>query len=217
MFFEKSEEYLRKAVELSPNRQGILFELAVTLAGKGEDDEALRLAREVTSENGDLAKAHYQLALVLALIADSPDNQGTPLQREYREEAERELDAARKLSWGEPLDYAVIYYGPPPSATQAYLFSESDLNNMLTLYQTWGKPEKMADVFKILLWVDFWYGRKNPDYYYEAINVYRVLRDKEGVVSTAKQLKLVDPALSDDMDVIIDLAEKENWGILDTL
>lgn len=204
LFFEKSVEYVRKAIELSPNRQSVLFELAVTLAGKGERDEALELSRRLVSENEALAKAHYQLALVLGLTGDSS-------------EALRELDAARRLAWDEPLGYPAIYHGPPAEATQAYLFSESDLNNMVALYRTWGRPEEAADVLKLLIWKNFWFGRRNPRYYYDAIDIYRTLRDREGIITTAEQLKKVNPTLADDMDVLIDLAEKENWEILNTL
>jgi hypothetical protein len=61
----------------------------------------------------------------------------------------------------------------------------------------------------------FW--PKNRDYYYDGITVYRALRNKEALIQNAKKLKELDPGLAEDMDVIIDLAEKENWEVLDSL
>jgi len=213
---EKSEEYARQAVALSPENQNLNSQLAVTLAGTEKTEEAVRIARELVSRNEGLAKAHYHLALVLALAAERPENWGTPLRGEYRTEAEQELDIARDIAWGD-LGYDAIYYGPDLAATQAYLFNERDLNNMAVIYRLWAQPAKEADVLKMLIWLDFWHGDKNPDYYYAAIRAYRELRDKEGILTVARQLKSADSRHADDMETIIDLTEKEKWNILDNL
>ncbi len=43
------------------------------------------------------------------------------------------------------------------------------------------------------------------------------LRNKEGVIKSAEKMKALDPSIKDQMDTIIDLTNKGDWNILDTL
>lgn len=216
--FHKSEGFARKAVELSPRRQGLLYLLAFTLAGEEKFDESLALAKQTLALSPDSAKAHYNLAIAFALAADSNKYKGTARQTEYRAEALKELDAAfdlgsRRIGSLEPfLGVAAPYERNSISDSQFFLFLESDLKNMVILYRTMGLPDRMAKTLEVL---SAYY--ENKDYRYDAIIVYRALRDKDGVIRHAKALKAMDPSLANDMDAIIDLAEKGNWEILDTL
>ncbi|KKT89047.1 MAG: O-antigen ligase [Parcubacteria group bacterium GW2011_GWB1_45_10] len=209
--FTKTEVFARKAVALSPNRQGLLYHLAFTLAGEERFDEAIELSRETLALDPRIAKAHYELAINLALAADSEKYKGTPKQMEYRTEALKELDEAldlgsRRLGSLEP------YSGSDITNTQYYLFLESDLKNMVILYRSLGLPDRMAKVLEILIVSH----PENKDYRYDAMVVYRALRDKDKIIEHAEALKKLDPALASDMDTIIDLAEKGEWEILDS-
>ena len=66
-FLNKSEFYLREALKLAPRRQDIYYLLAYSLAGQGRSDEAVNLMREVVVSNPNVAKAHYNLGLELAI------------------------------------------------------------------------------------------------------------------------------------------------------
>ena len=210
--FPKSEMFIKEALELSPQRQGLLYQLAFVLAGEERYDESIELARSTAALDDRLAKSHYQLGIVLALAADSDKNKGTPLQVVYREEAEKELDVTRRLGRNR-LGSPELYVGSDPTSTQYYLFLESDLKNMLILYKTWGKTDKFADVLEVLIS----FHPSQIDYYYDALTIYRILQDKESIIRNAQKLKALDPTLETDMDIIIDLAEKENWEILNSL
>lgn len=209
--FKKTEVFARKAVELSPARQGLRYHLAFIMAGQGKYDEAIALARETLALEPRAAKSHYELAIPLMLAADEK-YRGTDAQQEYRAEAEKEIDQARELGRMK-LGTTEPYIGSDLSHAQYYLFLESDLKNIAVLYRTLGKPDKMADVLEVLIW----FYPENKDYRYDAVIIYRALRDKEQIIKHARELQRLDPSLKDDMDVIIDLANKENWEILDTL
>ncbi len=86
-FFRQSEDYLQKALELSPKRQDIYYLLAFSLAGQGRFDESIETVRKAVALSPDVAKARYNLGLELALAG-----------REYWPEAEKELALARELS-----------------------------------------------------------------------------------------------------------------------
>ena len=210
--FSKTEVFARKAVELSPKKQGLLFLLSFILSGQERHEEAIKIVRQTLALDERVAKSHYELAVALILAADSKLYKETPKRWEYRAEAEAELDLARE--WGrKKLGSSEIYSGLDLSATQYYLFLESDLKNMAVLYRSLGKPDKMADVLEVLIH----FNSNNKDYRYDAVIIYRTLRNKEGVIRHAEELKKIDPSLVSDMDTIIDLAEKEKWDILDTL
>ncbi len=210
--FKKTEVFAQKAVELSPKKQGLLFLLSFILSGQGRYEESIKIVRQVLALDERVAKSHYELAVTLLLAADSELYKETPKRWEYRAEAEKELDLARE--WGrKKLGSLETYSGSDLSSTQYYLFLESDLKNMAVLYRSLGKPDKMVDILEVLLY----FYPNNKDYRYDAVIIYRALRNKKGIIRHAEELKKLDSSLANDMDIVIDLAKKENWEILDTL
>ncbi len=210
--FFKTEVFARKAVELSPKKQGLLFLLSFILSGQGRYEESIEIVRQVLALDERVAKSHYELAVTLLLAADSEFYKGTPKRWEYRAEAEKELDLARE--WGrKKLGSSETYLGLDLSATQYYLFMESDLKNMAVLYRSLGKPDKMVDILEVLIH----FYQNNKDYRYDAVIIYRALRNKEGIIRHAEELKKIDPSSAGDMETVIDLVKKEKWDILDSL
>ncbi|TSC82652.1 MAG: Uncharacterized protein G01um101420_175 [Parcubacteria group bacterium Gr01-1014_20] len=67
VFLKKSEFYLREALKLAPRRQDIYYLLAYSLAGQGRSDEAVGLMRGVVALSPNVARAHYNLGLELAI------------------------------------------------------------------------------------------------------------------------------------------------------
>ena len=210
--FEKSEAFARKALALTPQRQGMRYYLSFVLAGEGRYDEALRVAKDTLAQDDRIAKAHYQLGLIYGLMADSSRYKGTADGALYRREAEQEMDAALALG-RKQIGTLEDYAGSDLTNTQFYLFLESDLKNMAIFYRAWQEPRKVAEILEVL---SLQYPA-NQDYIHDAIVVYRTLRNKEGIIRNAEKLKILQPSLTDSLDIIIDLAEKENWEILDTL
>ncbi len=65
--FKKSEEHLRQALINAPRRQEIYYLLGFALAAQNKFQEAIELMREAVNLNPNVAKAHYNLGLELAL------------------------------------------------------------------------------------------------------------------------------------------------------
>lgn len=210
--YDKSEVFAREAVALSPKRQGLLYHLAFILAGQERFDEAIELSREALALEPRAAKSHYDLAIALALAADSEKYKGTARQLELRRESIAELETALDLG-GRKLGSLEPYAGDDITATQFYLFLESDLKNMVVLYRAFDRPDRMIEILEILIA----FHPENIDYRYDAIIVSRTLRNKEKIIAHAEVLKKLDPSLESDMNLIIDLAEQEDWETLDTL
>ncbi len=195
-YFEKSEPFTRKALEFSPNRQGLLYHLSFTLAGLGRFDEAVAINRQALSLDPRLYKSVYQLGIALSLLADSPGRLGTAEGNAARAEAKENLDKAWEMA-----------------KENDYLFFQSyDFRNLISIYARWKEFRRAAEVLEAA--VNRFPERQN---YLDLITLYRSLRDAEGIIRTAENLRVVEPSLSDDLDVIIDLARKENWEILDQL
>jgi len=93
------------------------------------------------------------------------------------------------------------------------LFLDSDLKNLEIIYSRWKEYAKAIEVLEVALRV---YPAKK-DFYTDLISLYRTLRDADGIIKTAEKLKTVRLELADDLDIIIDLARKQKWNILDTL
>ncbi len=197
-YFAKAEEYSRKAFELSPKRQGVRYHLAFVLAGEEKYEEAIRLAEETVSLDPEVYKSQYQLGIIYSLYADAKENIGTPLQEEYREKARGQFT----LAWNMAREQ-----------NQYGFFLIQDFNNLISIYRVLGNNENASEVLDIAL-------REHPNeqkFYIDAMAVYRDLREKEKLIDTARKLGELFPETKDDTEVIIDLAEKEKWNILDTL
>ncbi len=197
-YFVKAEEYSRQAFELSPERQGVRYHLAFVLAGEGKHEEAIKLAEGTVSLDPEVYKSQYQLGIVYSLYADARENIGTPLQDEYREKAREQFTLAWEMA-REQNRYSFFLF--------------QDFNNLISIYRILGDNAPAAEVLEIAL-------REHPNeqqFYIDAMAVYRDLREKEKLIDTARKLGELFPETKDDTEVIIDLAEKEKWNILDTL
>ena len=88
VLFKKSEEYARRALELSPKRQDIYYVLAFSLAGQGRPDDAIQTMRDAVALSPEVAKAHYNLGVELALAG-----------RPHWDEAEEEFARAQDIGF----------------------------------------------------------------------------------------------------------------------
>lgn len=214
-FFEQSRILAEQAIALSPRRQGLYSHLAFALAGEKRYEEAIAVDRRSVELAPNSAKAHLNLGITLSLAAEDEKNKGTPTGEAYKKEALKELDRAFELG-RTVLGGSRVYEGENLSNTQFLLFIESDFKNMLTIYRVFDQLDKVFEVLKIALNDDLGTA-ENRDFLHDGIILGRLFRDKEAIIKYARRLKEIEPALADDMDVIIDLTEKEKWEILDTL
>ncbi len=189
-YYDVALEYVSEGLSLSPQRQSLQYQYNFLLAGLGRYGEAIEGAENVVASNVDIARAHYQLALILAVVADEPGHADQKMH--LRERAEQELGVAEELDFK--------------------LLNESDLNNIIVLYRAWGKLEKSDAVLAKI--VRYYPKEENL---WLALDIYRVLQNKDRVIQAARKLVDINPTLKDSMDVVIDLAEKERWDILMTL
>ncbi len=215
-FFEQSLIFAEKALALSPRRQGLNSHLAFVLAGLGRYEEAIAVGRRSVELAPLSAKAHLNLGITLALAAEDEKNKGTPQGERYKEEALRELDKAFELGMT-VLGGSRVYEGDNLTNTQFLLFIEFDFKNMMTIYRGFGRLDRVFEVLKIALNEKRFATASNEDFLHDGIVLGRLFRDKEAIIEYAQRLKKINPALADDMDVIIDLAQKEKWEILDEL
>ena len=90
-----------------------------------------------------------------------------------------------------------------------------DRNSVLLIYNLAGRKEKLAEfIIKSLnKEINFVFERQ---YYEEAVRYFALRKDAENFIKVAAYLKQFDD-LKDDMEVLIDLAEKGNWGIINSL
>ena len=94
-------------------------------------------------------------------------------------------------------------------------FLPSDFNNVILVYGNWGEIDKMAEL--VMRTLNGEIGRKFERKYYEAaLNYYAILHNAENFIKVASYLSNFDD-IKDDMEVLIDLAKKENWEIIDNL
>ncbi|MBI1960728.1 MAG: O-antigen ligase family protein [Candidatus Liptonbacteria bacterium] len=197
-YLPRAETYARRAVELAPGRQGVLYHLAFILAAQGKYDEAFEIARQAVDLDPRVYKSQYQLGIVYSLYADSASVKGTAVQTEYRRKTKEQFEKAWTMA-GEQNDYG--------------FFLLYDFNNIVTIHRVFNDNVNAAKVLEVAI-------PRHPTYekfYVDAVAVYRALREKEKLIAAAKKLQELNPVYKDDLDVIIDLTEKEKWNILDTL
>lgn len=204
--FERIEGYARKALAFSPRRQGLMYHLAFTLAGRDRYEEAIAINREALALEPRAYKSHYQLGLVLSLAADAAKYSGTPQGEAYRTEAKKELAQAWELA----------------GQNDFMAFLEHDFRNFIVIYSRFKDYRKAAEVLEAML-VCSEQNRSRPCFpnnqqvYVDLMSMYRTLRDADGFVRTAERMKERFPALADQLDVLIDLGRKKNWTIIDSL
>ena len=59
--------------------------------------------------------------------------------------------------------------------------------------------------------------RLQPDYLNTALYYFLTHKDSESFVIVAEKIKEMNPQLSEDIDVLVDLAEKGRWEVLSNL
>ena len=185
--YKKTESLIRQALVIAPKRQELYYNLAFSLAGQERYDESIEAARYALSLSPDVARAHYHLGLMFYLA-------------DKNKEAEKELVIAEKLK---------------PNFNS---FLPSDLNNIALIYMNWGKIDKVAELVSRHLAGEIdpiGFGFKRG-YYEVAIRYYAIMHDSKNLIKVASYLTRFND-IKDDMEVLIDLAKKENWEIIDNL
>lgn len=189
-YYEKAVEAAEKALNIAPYRQEIYYHLAFSLAGKGEYERAIEVAKRAAELNPQVPRAHYYLALAYSAKGD-------------KEKTLEELDRTMELS-----------------PNWRGLMS-SDIRGIVIIYSTIGADKEMANiVLKISK------GDINPEigsvglepkYFYRALYYYLSNRSADEFSTIASEIAKRTPSLKDDMEVLIDLAKKEKWEILENL
>lgn len=193
----KSIGYIEQARMLSPRRQAILGLKVFTLGSLGDHHEAIQLAREALALEPKSAKSHYYLGMALTLSLRDAREAGAKDPKRIQAEAFGELALARALG-------AKDNFG---------LFSESDFRNMMVAYQEGNADEDFLATYRIAQGL----FPRNIDYYGIRLGAALERKNTEDVVAIATRIKELDPRYTDDMDIIIDLAKKQKWNILNNL
>lgn len=194
---QKSIGYIEQAQVRSPHRQAIIGLQVFTLSSLGKHHEAIQRARDVLALEPKSAKSHYYLGMALASFARDAGGISAEDKKRITTEAFQELAIARALGVEDNFG----------------LFSESDFRNMMIVYQQEGDDEDFLATYQIAQRL----FPRNIDYYGIRLGAALERRDVEGVVAIAERIKELDPRYTDDMDIIIDLARKEKWNILNNL
>lgn len=185
--YKKTESLIRQALEIAPKRQELYYNLSFALSGQERYEESIETARYALSLSPDIARAHYHLGLMLYL-------------------ADRNKEAAKELAIAEELK---------PDFNS---FLPGDLNNIALIYRDWGQINKVAEL--IIKHLEdkigpLGFGFKRG-YYEVALRYFAIARDKENFIKVAHYLtRFAD--IKDDIEILIDLAEKEKWEIIDNL
>ncbi len=185
--YKEAEDSMRQAIELAPNRQELYYNLALVLLGQEKFQEAVEISVKAIELNPDVARAHYHLAFVLAVIG--PQN---------TDEIIKEMEIANNLI----LDFSGLPSG--------------DHDIIALIYSRLGRSDKVVELVRksidMRLLIRFL-----PIYYKEALGYFAAVRDADNLIKTAKDASVIYPHMKDDMDVLIDLAGKGNWEIIDSL
>ena len=183
--FKRSEELMREAIKRAPNRQEVYYHLAFNLAGQKRYEEAIETARYAISLNPNIPRAHFHLALMYAIINKLDDSI-------------KEIEVAEKL---DP-DLKTLMPG--------------DHDTTLLIYSSAGKLGKVAEM--IIKNLNSPSGGISGNafkrkYYENTLRYFAVQKDAENFIKVATYLSWFDD-LKDDMEVLIDLAQKELWDII---
>ncbi|MEK7553529.1 MAG: O-antigen ligase family protein [Patescibacteria group bacterium] len=185
--YKEAGDSMKRAIELAPNRQELYYNLAFVLLGQEKFQEAVEASVKAIELNPNVARAHYHLAFVLAVIG--PQN---------ADEIIEEMEIANNL---------IPDFSGLPSG---------DHDMIALIYSRLNRPDKVAEIIKRSIDLHLLI-RFLPVYYEEALGYFAATRDAENFIKLAKDARNYYPHLKDDMDVLIDLAEKGNWEIIDSL
>lgn len=187
-FYEKSEETIRQALKLTPNRVELRYNLSLSLAKQGKFDEAMALSLEMRNSNFSVSRTHFFFALLL-----SAEN-----LEKNRSEIILELDKAIELDSN--LDSLQV----------------SDINKMAEIYLKLEEYEKLANF--ITKSVDGITPKVFEPLYYEfALKYFLHKRDSEKFIKIAEFVGAKYPTYKENMDGLADLARKGLWQVLDKL
>ncbi len=186
---KRSIELIEDAEQLSPRRQAIRGVKALLLSGAGKHEEAIKLARETVVFEPRAPKSHYYLGMVLAISSGD------------KEEAVKELG------------FALNYARELAAQGDFVFFFQSDFQNMLTVYRNLGAYPEMLEAYKVAER----FSPLNLNFHREGLVAAREARDGSEMIRIAEKIKDLEFSLRDEMDVIIDLAKKNKWEILDDL
>lgn len=188
--YRQGEGLLREAARIAPKRQDIYYHLSFNLGLQGNHDESIELAQYAVDLEPRVARSHYFLALAYGL-------------------ADMNEKARETLIYAEEKD---------PSFRS---FKGSDIDAVVNLYSVLGEYERVVDmIFKTTHPEDHPEKIKRvlrAEFYETALTYFIILEEKESLIQVAKFASERFPETADDMEVVIDLAEKDMWQILQSL
>ena len=126
-FLKKAESYYRRAYDLAPTRQDIIYSLAVDMAYQGRFDEAIELLRVSTKLNNNVPDSHYTLGIVLSYSGE----------KNYKEALD-ELEYFFNMKSDFSLD--IIKYNKEPllrvyAQLSRYFYKNRDQANFITVLE----------------------------------------------------------------------------------
>ncbi|MFH1759244.1 MAG: O-antigen ligase family protein [Patescibacteria group bacterium] len=124
-FYGKSEEILRGALELSPNRQDIYYHLAFTLFNEGERAQAVEMAQKAVELNPEVGRSHYILGVVYSLVASDINDS------DFRLKGEEAIAKAFELEQLHLMEQDYVNLGAIYSANIVYYVRWRDAEGVL--------------------------------------------------------------------------------------
>ncbi len=187
-FYEKSEEAIRQALKLTPNRAELWYNLSLSLAKQGKFDEAIALSREIRDSNSSVGRTHFLFALLLS-VQDLEKN---------RSEIILALDKTIELD-------------PNLDSLQA-----SDINKIAEIYLKLQEYEKTIGL--VMKSVDRTTPKVfEPQHYEFALKYFLFKRNADEFIKIAEFVGAKFPTYRENMDGLADLARKGLWQVLDKL
>lgn len=74
-YYARAEPSIRRALLIAPSHQELHFHLSFNLAGQGRFDESIRAAQHAVDLSPDVARAHFKLGLIYAVMGDHVNGQ----------------------------------------------------------------------------------------------------------------------------------------------
>lgn len=184
-YYKNAEDKIRKAIEITPKRQELYYQLGIALSGQSRFEEGLEAAKQAVELSPGVSRAHYHLGLMYAIAG-------------YREPALDELAKAEELN------------------SEFRNFISADIRGMVIIYSGLGETGKMSEVILRISKREL-SSNIEEEYYNRAVYYYFQNRDKDNMITVLEGLKRAYPYTTDSVDVLIDLAIKEKWEILDNI
>ncbi|MDP1689427.1 MAG: O-antigen ligase family protein [bacterium] len=188
--YEKTEQLLRSALKRAPNRQELYYQLAFNLAIQKKYDDAIKTAQQGIDLEPKVARAHYHMALVLALAGKNEESQKSLAKIE-------ELSPKFEGFLGNDIGNIATFY-----KKFGLLDKFADI-----AYRTLSKNQTNYIGYFVL-----------PKEDYEATLRYYVLnKNAERALVVATYLRDTFLDLKDEMNSVINLIEKKEWNKLNNV